>query len=231
MAKNHLKSLNTPKTWNILRKAQVFVTRPYPGQSSLLLGMPISLILRDQLHIATTQKEVKYILHQKEILANNKVVCEPKYIVGFMDTLSVPKLKKHYRGFLTQKGKITFIEIPESEKDKKVCKIIGKKFYKGKTQINLYDGRNILVDKDSYTVGDSVLISIPQPKILDHFKLEKGAFIVLTGGKHVGQKGTIEHVDEQTLRYKRAGGEVYQTDKKHAFVIGKHKEALTLPNS
>lgn len=227
MTKNHLKSLNAPITWSILRKSKVFVTRPYPGQSSMSLGMPLSLIIRDCLKLATTQKEVKYLLHQKEVLVNNRIVCEPKHIAGFMDVISIPKLKKNYRGMLNDKEKLTFGEIPEQEKDKKLCKIIGKTSYKGKTQLNLYDGRNIIVDKDTFAVGDSVLISLPAPKILDHFKVEKHAYIILIGGKHAGQKGVIEHVDHQTLHYKRTGGDTYQTDKKYAFVVGKNKEALT----
>lgn len=228
MGKNHLKSLKAPKTWNIKRKERIFITRPLPGQSSFYLGMPLNIVIRDIFKLAKSNREVRSLINNGEISVNNKIIKEPKSIIGFMDTISIPKLKKNYRILLNQKGNLSFIEIPDSEKDKKICKIIGKTIYKKKTQLNLYDGRNLLLDKDIFKVGDSVLISLPNIKILDHLKSEKNALIILIGGSHIGQIGTIESSDANKIMYKRSTGEVFETQKKYAFVIGKQKPALKL---
>ena len=68
----------------------------------------------------------------------------------------------------------------------------GKTSIKGKTQINLSDGKNLLIDKGSYSVGDAVLVNFDKKyEIKDHVKLDKGVTIFLIGGKHIGQIGKI----------------------------------------
>src|SRR3989344_3893102 len=97
MGKNHLKRINMPKTWHIKRKGIKFITRPKPGQASMKLGMPISIIIKDLLGLAKTTREVKSILNVQEVLVDNKRRKERRYILGFMDVLSFPKIDKHYR--------------------------------------------------------------------------------------------------------------------------------------
>ncbi|MEK6839814.1 MAG: 30S ribosomal protein S4e, partial [Nanoarchaeota archaeon] len=78
----------------------------------------------------------------------------------------------------------------DTDPKEKSCKIIGKHtLRKKKIQINLYDGKNIVVDKDSYKVGDTVIVA--EGKIKRHIKLEKGSLIYLTGGKHIGKVGKL----------------------------------------
>jgi len=226
MTKNHLKRNKAPKSWNIKRKENSFIMRPLPGQSSFQLGMPLSTVLKEYIKVANSQREVRYLLNNKQVMVDNKETTEPKTIVGFMDVVSIPKLNKSYRFMLNQKRKLLVVEIPQSESDKKICKVVGKTLFKGKIQLNLYDGRNILLDKDGYKVGDSVLISLPKVKIIEHFKLEKKAYIMLTSGSHIGQRGTIESIENRKITYKRKTGEVFETDAKHMFIIGKEKEAL-----
>ena len=66
--KNHLKRIASPKTWAIARQGATFVVRPNPGAHSLAMGLPLSLILRDLLQLASTMSEAKKILHRREVL-------------------------------------------------------------------------------------------------------------------------------------------------------------------
>ena len=52
MVKNHLKTLNAPKTWAIKRKENTFVTKPQPGSHSYKLGFSINHILKSELNIS-----------------------------------------------------------------------------------------------------------------------------------------------------------------------------------
>ena len=58
--------------------------------------------------------------------------------------------------------------VNEKESSLKLCKIKGKNLMKGKINLNLHDGRNIITDNKEIKVGDSVLIELPAQKINQH---------------------------------------------------------------
>ena len=228
MGKKHLKRLNAPKSWNILKKEGVFTTRSYPGRNQKKFAMPISLFFKNIVKLANTTKEVKKMLHREQILVDGKRVQDLKNPVEFMDLINIPTLKKTYRLTLDDHGKLVPMEVNEKEKNLKICKIIGKtKLKKGKTQLNLNDARNITIDKDEYKVGDSIVIEVPSHKIKGHFKLEQGATVILMGGKYIGHKGKIEAIEGDKVRYK-SEKESSLTLKKYAFVVGKEKPAIEI---
>lgn len=225
MGKGHLKRLYAPKSWQIKRKGIKFVSRPNPGPHSFRLSMPLNLIIRDLLKYAKSTKEVKRILQNKNIIIDGIRRKDHRLPVGFMDSIEFKETSNYFRVVLNKKGKIALIKIEKNEANLKLCKINGKSKVKGKTQLNLHDGKNILLDKDLYKVGDSVLITVPKQEIKQHLKLEKGAFIYLIGGKRIGEVGIAEDIIENKIKYKK-DSDVFETLKKYAFVIGKEKPAI-----
>ena len=214
-------------SWDIKKKNNKFITRPMPGAHSFELGMPLNLIIRDLLKYAKTNREVKKILNNKEVLVDCKIRKDCKFITGFMDTISIPKLKEHYRIILNKKGKLFLLPITEQEAKVKVCKIIGKKLVKGKTQLNLYDSRNVLVDKDDYKVGDSVIIELPGQKIKEHLKLEKGASVFIMGGKKIGIIWTVEDIAGRKIICKQ-NNTMFEVPFDYIFVVGRNKPSIKL---
>ena len=95
--KNHLKRIATPRTWVIDRLSRTFITRPKPGAHSLAQGMPLSVILRDMVKVASTTAEVKKILNNKEVLVDGKRRKDHRLIVGLFDIISIPELKQQFR--------------------------------------------------------------------------------------------------------------------------------------
>lgn len=225
---DHLSRLAMPKSWDVKRKGIKFVTRPNPGMHTLKLGMPLNVVFRDLLKIVKSTKEAKRLFLNQDILVDGKKRKDFRFIVGIMDVISILKIKKNYRLLLTKKGKLTCVEIDDKEAKLKPCKINGKSQLKKKIQLNLFDGRNVLVDKSDNKVGDTVLIEIPSQKITQSFKLEKGASIFLIGGKHIGETGVVEEIQGKRIVYKK-DKEVYETSKRYAFVIGKDKPSIKLP--
>ncbi len=222
---NHLKAYAAPKSWTILRKTTKWITRPAPGAQPFEESMPISLLLK-QLDCAKTSKEAKKILNDKAVQVDGKIVKDPHFGIGFMDAIHI-KPNIHLRGTLDEKGRLKFVNVPDSELSKKICRIIGKRtLKKGKVQLNLSHSRNILADKDAYAVGDSLLIELPSQKIAGHFPLAKGSMAFLTSGKHTATTGTIEDIQGERIWVK--GKEKIETLKKFAFVVGKDKPAVKL---
>jgi small subunit ribosomal protein S4e len=229
MVKLHLKRLASPKTWPIAKKALTFVARPFPGPHRIEHQVPVSILLRDMVGVVNTQKEVKFILHNKECLVDGNVCHDNKRPVGLFDVISLPKPKQFYRVLISKKNKLITIPINEKEASVKPSKIIAKtSIKKGKVQLNTSDGRSILVDDaKQYGIGDSLLLSLPDQKITEHLPLQANATIFLTGGSNVGVVGTVDTVDGNMITIK-SGDSVFKTKKSYALVVGKDKPIIAL---
>ena len=62
MVKRHLKRLNAPKSWDILRKQLKFIVRANPGPHNKKTSVALGVLIRDVLGYAKTSKEVKFML-------------------------------------------------------------------------------------------------------------------------------------------------------------------------
>ncbi|MBI1935148.1 30S ribosomal protein S4e [Candidatus Woesearchaeota archaeon] len=226
--KTHLKRLAAPKTWPILRKNFRFMAKPKPGPHSLERGLSLSALLKDTLKYAATTKEVKKLMCANKIIVDGKQRKNFRFPIGIFDTIEFPSLNEHYRVVLNRGGRIELAKIPKEEASTKPCKVIGKTMVNGKLQLNLYDGKNIIADKNVCNSGDTVLLDLPGNKISKHLKLEKKSLVFLTGGKHVGEMGSVEDIRSDKIVYKDEKGNLIETSKKHAFVIGENKPLITI---
>jgi len=228
MPKNHLKIQKVPSTWPITRKHTVFVTRPNPGAHTKKLSIPINIILRNILGKAKTTKEVKKILHDEEILVDGRRRNDHKYPVGLMDVFSIPKENEHYVMLINQQNTLYLEKIDKKDAQHKISKLENKKLLgKNKIQLITRGGRNIIVKKDEYKTGDSLLISIPEQEIKSVFKLETGATIFLFKGSHVGKIANVVSIKDNVLKFK-LDSEEFETSKNYAIVIGKDKPAINI---
>ncbi len=230
MSKGHLKKIVSPRTWLLPRKQTMFVIRPMPGSHSMDFSLPLGLLLREK-GFGATAREIKKIINTKTVLVDNRRVKSPKYGVGLLDVVCVKETKDYFRIGLDSKGRLKIIAIAESDAKVKPCRVNNKTAIKGnKVQLNLFDSRNILCDakenKDIKT-GDSVLIDLATNKISGVLKFEKGAFVMLTGGHHMGRLGVIKDIIENVVVVESEGVN-FNTEKHLVFVVGKNKEAVKL---
>ena len=232
MVQRHLNRFNVPTSWPIKVKERKWIARPMPGPTILRECITINLIIKELLNYAKTTREVKKILNDGKILINNIIRKDHHFPVGLMDTISVPQLSKYYRLLINKKGKFYLKEISSEDATKKICKIINKTILKSKKlQLNLFDGRSILIDKDEFKPSDSVLIDLTSNKIKDHIKFEKGVLIYLTKGSHKGEIGILQEIiktlgsQEDRIKVK-IESKIVETFKKYAFVVGKDKPLI-----
>ncbi|MGY8728881.1 MAG: 30S ribosomal protein S4e [Candidatus Poseidoniales archaeon] len=192
---NHLKRLAMPRSWPLPRKTSVWVTRPTPGSHSLDLCMPISLVIRDVLGYARSTREVRHILHNGNALIDGRVCKDVRRGVGLMDVLTLGE--DNYRCILDHNGRLRYRTISPAEASWKVCRIESKSTIKGgKTQLNLHDGRNIVVDDATeYSTGSSLKLSLPSQDILEHIKFDEGVRCYLIGGAHIGGFANMKSYD------------------------------------
>jgi|TARA_B100002003_G_C14103989_1_gene530983 small subunit ribosomal protein S4e len=226
MVKKHLKRYFVPKTWPIKKKELVYVTRQNPGPHSNKISAPLNIILRDLLHYSHTTKESKHILNRKNVLVDGVRRKEPKFPVGLFDVIEFKDIDKSYRVVLDDKNKLDLIEVDKNESNIKPCKIINKTAVKGKIQINLNDGKNILLGKNEYKTGDTLVLDLPKLTVKNHISLKKNVLIYLTGGKHMGEIGKIKDIIGNRIMYARDNGDAVETLKEYAFAIGETKPII-----
>ena len=230
MVKNHLKRLATPRTWGVRRKTTVFITKPQPGAHSKEFGLSLNTLFKEELRIAGTTKEVKKILHDEQVLIDGKRRTTEKYNTGFMDVISLPKTKEHYRISFSKKGKLTAFKITEEEAKKKLVRITGKKTIKGnKTQLQMGDGRTIITDNNNYKVNDVLLIEIPSQKIIKHLPFKEGSSVIIIKGQHSGETGTLEAInkEEDLVRIKTPEKEIH-TKSSYILITGDKKPVISV---
>ncbi|OGI15373.1 30S ribosomal protein S4e [Candidatus Micrarchaeota archaeon RBG_16_49_10] len=237
---SHLKRILAPKYWKVRKKLIKWTVSPRPGPHGKSECIPLTILARDVLKLVDTGREAKTIVKAGDILVDGRPRKDQKYPVGFMDVVEIPKIKKAYRMMATSKG-LELVEIAEKETKVKLCKITNKSLIeKGHVQLNLHDGRNIIIPvkdpkkrkEDVYSTGDSVLIELPSQKIVDHVKMEKGNLVLITGGQNEGVIAKIK--DIITTRSREPNKLIcekekltFEAIKDYAFVIGSKKPLIS----
>lgn len=231
---NHMKRLNAPRAQRIRRKERKWAVKPSAGPHPIKKSIPLSYIIRDNLHLADTLRETKKIISNGDILVDGKTKKDYKYPVGLMDVVSLPKLKKDYRVLFDRKGKLTLVEISSKDSTWKLCRIQNKKILKeGKKQLNLHDGKNRLVKKDEFNTGDVLKINLKDDKIVDKYEFKKGNVSMITGGSHIGEIANIEKTDiissSKSNISVMKGEKEFTTLQSYVFPIGKNKPTIKIP--
>ena len=230
----HLKRLNAPRVLKLHRKINKWTIKPSPGTHKTNKSISLGIIVRDYLKLCDNLKEARKLIVNDEILIDNCIIKNYKFPCGFMDVLSIPKIKKNYRILYDKSGKLTLIPINIKESEWKLCRIEGKTIIKGKkTQLNLHDGKNILVKKDEYKTGDVLKIQFKDNKIIDTFPLSKGNISMIVGGSHVGEIANIQDLiiiqSSKSNIAKMKGKTEFSTLHEYVFPIGKNNAVISIP--
>ncbi len=228
-----LKRLLAPEFWKVPKKLYKWTVSPRPGPHPKFYSIPLQIIIRDILKLAETGKEAKSIIKKGEVLVDGKIRKDHVYPAGLFDVISIPKLNQNYRIVPSVNG-LKLVKISEKESKLKICKIKSKTMVrKNRLQLNLNDGKNILVDDVKYKTGDSLLVELPSLKIIQHISLEKGSLGMVSKGANAGKTGEIKEVisgkmKEQAKIACEIEGKTQEILKDRFFVIGKDKPLITV---
>ena len=239
----HLKREKASRSWLIHPKEFQWATKPTPGPHPQRDCLPLSVLLRDILGLAKNARESKIILAQKRVLVDGKVRRDHKFPAGLMDVIELPDADMTYR-ILPAVGKgLTALRISKDEGKAKLCRIEDKStIKKGAMQLNLHDGRNIIISvqdarnprEDTYKTRDTLRISMPDQKILEHLRFSEGAYAIVTSGRNIGRHGKILKIERSTAARRAAAliedpsGERFETIADYVFVIGEQKPIIKI---
>jgi small subunit ribosomal protein S4e len=194
-----LKRQMAPMFWGISRKSPRFVITVRPGPHSKHFSIPTAVFLRDTLKIVTTAREAKYAIYNGKVKVDGVKRKSLHHGIGLMDVVELDGVSDIYRLVPKQGHLLEPIKIKDSEKSVKLVKVTSKtNIKKGKTQLGFHDGRSLISDT-KVNIGDSCLLQVPEQKINEVFKLEKGAKVIVIKGINAGQVGEVKEMEEGTF--------------------------------
>jgi len=216
----------------------VFAVRPAEGPHALRESIPLQVVLRDKLHFARTGREVDVILHQREGLVHvdKKVRRNPKYPIGLMDVIDLPKVGAAYRVLYDVKGRFVFIKLKKAEAGFKLCRIEKKQVgANGVTYLVTHDGRTLRFADKEATINDSVKLNLENGEVVERYPIAVNNVAFIQNGSNRGRVGIITHIahfdgNHDLVTLKDAKGHVFTTRSSYVFVIGNgNTPVITLP--
>jgi small subunit ribosomal protein S4e len=239
------KRISAPKFWPIHRKQTKWIVKPRAGPHSAEESLPLMLFIREILQYSNTSREAKLILSEGNIKVDGKVRRDHKFPVGLMDVVEIPKLGKFYRVLPVPKKGLRPIPIGSEEASYKLCQIRNMVTVKGgHLQINLHDGRNILLRTDNpkaspkelipYKTRDTLKLSIPDQQVLGHIPLKEENFAIVIDGKNMGFQGKIKEIiprfgpHASVVSLEAPDGTIFETALDYVFPVGEIKPEIQL---
>ncbi len=206
-------------------KTRRFTYKQKAGKHTKKTSISIGYILKDLLNIADNNREIKYIIDNRYIVVDKKLVKDHKLPVGLFDIIEIPKMDKYYKVDYAVNGAYVLKEITKEETKYKICKIVAKKLVeKGSAQLVTNDGRTIITTNLAYKPKASIKLDLEENTIQEYYPLEKGRDIFVIGGKHIGLSAKIEDItpgtmQRQTLIKAKEKGIDFETTEKNVIVI------------
>lgn len=231
-----MKRLNAPKHWNLGKMGGVFAPKPSAGPHKMRECLPVTVVLRERLKYALTNKECMQICMERCVKVDGKVRTDHNYPAGFMDIVELEKSGDRFRLLFDTKGRFVLHRITREEAAYKLCRI--NKVYVSAKKIPVavtHDGRTIRYPDPDVKVNDTVKVSIETGKMSDTIKFETGSLVMLTRGRNTGRVGTIMHVERHENSFdivtvKDSKGHLFATRLQNVFVIGSgNTPQVTLP--
>jgi len=232
----HVKRQVAPIAWPIQRKTYVWAVKTSAGPHAFKMSLPLIIVLRDMLQLATTGNEAETLIKQGKVVVDGVTRRDERFPVGVMDVVDLPDSKQRFRVLPIKGGRLSLKPIKGEESEFKLCRIIGKKTTNnGVTQLNLHDGSNLtLKDEDAgYKMNDILQMKVPEREVLAHIKFEEGVQAILTGGRSQGRRGQIigigsEPGNKRTVAIRTPDGEDVRTLARYVFTVGKAEPLISL---
>ncbi|MCS7099498.1 MAG: 30S ribosomal protein S4e [Sulfolobales archaeon] len=238
-SRRHLKRLAVPGFWPLLRKEAKWAVKPAPGPHPISRALPLLMIVRDIMGYAKTYREARRLIAEGHFKIDGRVRRDYKFPVGLMDTIEVVDTGEFFRVVPVPVKIMTLVPISKDEASFKLCRIENKTTLRGgRFQLNLHDGKNVVVDPDEakkLTTMSVVKVSIPDYKLLGHIPLDRGVLVAVIGGMNTGRVGRVVSISEGMRHYRKlvliediSGGNFY-TSLDKVLAVGVEKPEIALP--
>jgi small subunit ribosomal protein S4e len=202
-----LKREPAPGFWPIKRKERTWAPNTRPGSHSREKSLPLVIIIREILGYAGTSKEATRIINTGKVKIDGIVRRDHRFPAGLMDVLQIEGAGQIFR--MLPKPNRGLVPVPISEKEAafKLCKIIGKRNIEGgKVQLNLHDGRSIIIPSQGprqktdseFVPGGAMQLGLPKQNMMRLVPFQTGALGLVIDGRNQGIFGKITTITPGT---------------------------------
>ena len=190
-----LKRQMAPTFWSIKRKEGRFALRVKPGPHPKSKSYPLGIALRDVLKLAHTMAEATKIANTGKVKVDGVTRRSINFGIGAMDVLELVPTGQAYRFVPHESRLLVPLSITdENEKPVKIVKITSKVMTRGgRFQYGFHDGKTLQSDQ-RMNVGDTCVIQLPDVKINQHIKFERGCMALVMSGENAGNIGKVEDI-------------------------------------
>ena len=202
-----LKREPAPGFWPIRRKERTWAPNTRPGPHSREKSIPLVIIIREILGYARTSKEATRIVTGGKVKVDGVVRRDHRFPVGLMDVLQIEGAGQIFRILPKPNRGLSPTPISEKEAGFKLCKIVGKRNIEGgKIQINLHDGRSIILPSQAprqkteggFAPGGAMQIGLPKQNMMGVVPFQTGALGLVIDGRNQGIFGKITTITAGT---------------------------------
>jgi small subunit ribosomal protein S4e len=243
-AKERIKREVSPAFWPIHRKDQAWAVHPSPGPHGIRESLPLLVVLRDLLGYAEIRREAEILLVEGKIKVDGRRRADERFPVGLMDVIEIPDANKYFRVLPSGSGLILH-PISREECKFKICRIESKTTERGgQVQLNLHDGRNLLIKAEEplrandniYKIYDVLKVEISNQEVMDHMSFGEGMLALVTGGKSRGRYGKVLNIERrpgfaETVTLRTPEGKEIRTIIDYIFLVGVDSPLISLPGA
>jgi small subunit ribosomal protein S4e len=188
--------------------------------------LPITIVLRERLKYALTNKECMQICMERCVKVDGKVRTDHNYPAGFMDVIELEKSNDRFRLMFDTKGRFVLHRVDREESQYKLCRIV--KILIGDKKIPsaiTHDGRTLKFPDPDVKVNDTVKVNLATGKMSDILKFDLGAMVMIIKGHNAGRVGNLMNIEKHDgsfhiVTIKDSKGNTFATRLDNAFVIG-----------
>ena len=197
--KKHMKRITAPRSWMLSKLGGTYTVRPSQGPHKRRDSLPLQIVLRDKLKLAFNGTECYKILRQKEglVRVDKKIRREPKFPIGFMDCVEIPKCGYAFRVMYDSKGrfKLVDVDVDKNEQNFKICRVVKKSVGPNKLPyLVTHDGRTLRFVDENIGVHDSVKLNTNTGEIEESYKMVTGNMAMISHGNNRGRIGTVGNI-------------------------------------
>jgi len=231
--KKHLKRLNAPSAWGLDKMSGIYATKVKAGPHAKENAIPLGVIVRHNLRLSQNYNETKAVLMGRSIKVDNKVVTVGGHPIGFMDILTIPKMKVNYRVLYDTKGRFKLQLISAQEATYKLLKVVDTKTGTGRIPLLVtHDGRTIKHSYPDIKKDDTIRFEYATGNVLGFSKFKVGAPVMITKGKSCGRIGHISVINHLEARDDYvtcvdSRGQEFTTVRSNVMVIGDSSKLWT----
>ncbi len=237
-----LKREPAPGFWPIHRKDATWAPSTRPGPHPRERSIPLVLVIREILGHAKIAKEAIRIINSGKVKVDGVARKDHRFPVGLMDVVQIESAGQIFRVLPKPNRGLSLSPIAQKEAGFKLCKVVGKRNIEGgKTQFNLHDGRNIIIQTrdpkqktgEQTPVGGAMQLTVPDQKLIKYVPFQQGAVGLVIDGRNQGLYGKIISVTPGTHARPKmvkieTSNEAFETPAKYVIPVGTEAALIEL---